>query len=160
MLPKSYLKVIAACVIYESTLSKNAKIQALRFIENEASEMQLKVFINEGKICQVSESEVIQDAVFIPAMVIAAALGVAKVAYAQFLSKAATACVGKKFVEKQKCMRDYRIKANAVKISALKREMSKCNQTNNVKKCQNIFLKHINRIEKQIQKDKIKDIRR
>ena len=160
MLPKSYLRVIAAYMVYESALSKIAKIQAFRFIELEASDIQLKVFINEGKIRQVYEGEMIQDAVFIPALIIGAALGAAKMAYSQFLSKAAIKCKGKEHSEKQKCMRDYRIKANYVKVAALKREISKCNQTNNVKKCRDLFLKHIKKIESQIQKDKIKNIRR
>ena len=156
MLPKSYLKVIAGCVIYESELSKYAKIQALRFIEYEASEMQLKAFIAEGKIRQVSEDEIFTEvAIWVPAMVIAAALAAGRVAYDQFYSKASKACKGKGLKEKQRCIRDFRLKASYAKLAALKREMGKCGQTNDAKKCRESFLKHIGKVEKQIQKDRI-----
>jgi len=154
MLQKSYLKVIAAYIIDESHFSKYAKIQMLRFIENDASESQLKVFITEGKIQSEGEniSEIAPIAV---ALVIGAGLAVGKVAYNRFFSDVAKACAGRKQDDKRRCIRDFKLKASYAKLTALKREMGKCNQTNNVKKCRNTFIKHMNKIEKQIQKDRV-----
>jgi len=156
MLSKSYLKVIAAYIVYESNLSKYAKIQMLRFIENEASESQLKVFINEGKIRKVYEGEVISE---VGPIAVAAIIGVAiaagKAAHAKFFSNAAKACAGKEREEKKKCMQDFKLKANYARMAALKREMGKCSQTDDIKKCRDNFMKHIVRIEKQIRKDRV-----
>lgn len=155
MLPKSYLKVIAACVVYESKLSKYAKIQMLRFIENEASEKQLKVFINDGEIRKVSENEVVSEvAIVIPAMLVAAALSVARMSYDKIFSQAAKSCADKEGDNKKRCMRDFKLKSHYAKLTALKREMGKCNQTNNAKKCREIFIKHMRKIEKQVQRDR------
>jgi len=154
MLQKSYLKVVAAYIVDESTLSKYAKIQMLRFIENDASEAQLKVFITEGKIR--SESENISEiAPIAAALVIGAGLAVGKAVYNKFYSDVAKACAGRKQDDKRRCIRDFKLKASYAKLTALKREMGKCNQTNNVKKCRNTFIKHMKKVEKQIQKDRV-----
>ena len=156
MLPKSYLKVIAACVVNEANLSKYAKIQMLRFIESEASESQLRVFITEGKIRNVSEDEIISEIpVLIPAMIIASALAVARIAHDRFFSQAAKACADKDRDDRKRCMRDFKLRANYAKLTALKREMGKCNQTSDVKKCRDTFMGYMKKIEKQIQKDRI-----
>jgi len=156
MLSKSYLKVIAAYIIYESNLSKYAKIQMLRFIENEASESQLKVLITEGRIRKISESEIILEVgPLAVAIIIGAAIAAGKAAHARFLSAAAKTCAGKDREDKKKCIRDFRFKANYAKVAALKREIGKCSQTNDVKKCRDNFTKYIGRIEKQIRKDRV-----
>ena len=155
MLSKSYLKVIAAYIVHESNLSKYAKIQILRFVENEASKSQLKVLITEGRIRNVSEDEVVSEAIIVPAMIIAAAVAAGKVAHAKFLSNAAKACAGKEREEKKKCMRDFKLKANYARLAALKREVSKCSQTSDRKKCRDNFIKHIEKVEDQIRKDRV-----
>lgn len=152
MLPKSYLKFIAAYSVYESNLSKYAKIQALRFIRNEASESQLKIFINEGKIRRVSEDEIVNEVlpfVLIPALLaIAAAAG--KVAYNRVVMNSVKECAELKGDDKRRCVSEYKIKANYAKLAALKKEMVKCNQAHNVKKCRDVFTKHIRKIERKI----------
>lgn len=140
MLPKSYLKVIAASVVYESTLSKKAKIQALRFIETEASVEQLAELLSEGMLKS--------------AMLFVASRSYARIAYDKYFSQSAKVCAGRE--NKPLCMKEFKIKANMARIAALRREMSKCGQTDNAKKCRNMFIKHINKIEKQIQKDRVK----
>lgn len=157
MLQKSYLKLICASIIYESNLSKYAKIQAIRYVENEASECQLNIFINEGKIRKLSENEIISEAipVIAAALVTAAAFAVGKSVYNKFYSNVAKACAGRDRDDKKRCIQDFKLKANYARLAALKKEMGKCNQTNNVKKCRNTFLKHMKKIEKQIQKDRI-----
>ncbi|MHA1816068.1 MAG: hypothetical protein ACTSX1_08690 [Candidatus Heimdallarchaeaceae archaeon] len=155
MLPKSYLKLMAAHVVHKSELTRYSKVQALRFIE-EASGRQLLVFMKEGQIRQVSDEENLSEIVpiLIAPLVVAAAAASGAV-FSRFFSQAARACSGKKGKEKTVCVKDYRIRANRARLAALKREMGKCNQTNNVKKCRNMFLKHAKKIETQIQKDKV-----
>ncbi len=156
MLSKSYLKVIAVYIVYESKLSKYAKIQILRFIESGASESQLNIFITEGKIRKLSEGEIISEIpILVPAMIIGAAIAAGKAAHAKFYSNAAKVCAGKEREEKKKCMQDFRIKANYARLAALKREMGKCSQTDDLKKCRENFIRHIGKIEKQIQKDRV-----
>ena len=157
MLQKSYLKLICASIVCESNLSKYAKIQMIRFIENEASERQLTIFINEGKIQKVSEAEIISEIAPIVAvpLITAAAFAVGKSVYNKFYSNVAKACAGRDRDDKKRCIRDFKLKANYARLSALKKEMGKCNETNNVKKCRNTFLKHMKKIEKQIQKDRV-----
>jgi hypothetical protein len=159
MLQKSYLKLIAASIVCESNLSKYAKIQVFRFIENEASELQLTIFINEGKIQKVSEAEITSEiapiAVVAVSLITAAAFAVGKSVYNKFYSNVAKACAGRDRDDKKRCIRDFKLKANYARLGALKKEMGKCNETNNVKKCRNNFLKHMRKIEKQIQKDRV-----
>ena len=156
MLPKSYLKLMAAHVVYKSELTQYSKIQALRFIE-EASERQLLVFMSEGKIRRVSEDENLSEIApfLLIAPLVAAAVATSSVVFGRFLSQAAKSCSGKKGKEKTLCIKDYRVRANLAKLSALKREMGKCNQTNNVKKCRNMFMKHVKKIEGKIKKDRV-----
>jgi len=157
MLPKSYLKFIAAYNVYESNLSSYAKIQALRFIEGEASESQLKIFINEGKIRNVADGEIISEIlpVIVAAAIVAAAAALGKIAYQKVIMNAVKECSQLKGDDKKRCVRDYKTKANYAKLTALKKEMVKCNQTNNVKKCRNMFIKHMRKIEQKIQKDRV-----
>lgn len=156
MLSKSYLKVVTAYIVCESNLSKYAKIQMLRFIENEASKSQLKILVIEGRIRKVSEGEVISEVGPIAvAIIIGVAVAAGKAAHAKFLGAAAKACVGKDREDKKKCMRDFRLKAGYARIAALKREMGKCSQTNDVKKCRDNFTRHIGKVEKQIRKDRV-----
>lgn len=150
MLQKSYLKAVAAYIVFESTLSKISKIQLLRFIENEASNNQLKVFINTGEIKKESEIENVSEAVFVPAMIIAAAFLTGKKAYEYYKDEGRKACSNKSGTDKKICMAKFKIKATTAKINALKKEMVKCNKTNNVKKCKNTFQKYINKFEKKI----------
>ncbi len=156
MLPKSYLKFIAAYTVHESNLSRYARIQTLRFI-NEASESQLKVFINEGRIRNVSEDEVVSEvATFIvAAALIAAAAAAGKIAYQKVIMNAVKECSEMKGKDKKRCVREYKIKADYAKMAALKKEVVKCNQTNNVKKCRNAFIKQMKRVEKRILKNKV-----
>jgi hypothetical protein len=151
MLPKSYLKVIAAYVVYESKLSRYAKIQMLRFIENEASENQLIVLVTEGEIRKISESEIISEIpLLVPAMLAAAAVSAGRMAYDKIFSQAAKACADRDTNNKKQCMKEFKLKSYYAKLTALKREMGKCNQTNNVKKCRDMFTKYIRKIEDQV----------
>jgi hypothetical protein len=153
MLPKSYLKLMAAHVVHKSKLEYYSKIQALRFIE-EASERQLLVFMSEGVIRGEEEISEIAPVVLI-APLVAAAVAVSSVAYGRYLGPAAKACASRKGKDRTVCIKNYRVRANMARLAALKREMSKCNQTNNMKKCRAMFMKHMKRIEGKIKKDRV-----
>lgn len=151
MLPKSYLKVIAACVVFESKLSKTAKTQLIRFIESEASEAQLTVFINTGEIKKDADVQKIsEEGKLVPAMIIAAALVVGKKAYDYFKDESRKACAGKEGDQKKICIAQFKAKAAKAKVAALKKEMAKCNRTDDAKKCRNTFMKYIQKYEKQM----------
>ncbi len=151
MLPKSYLKFIAASVVYEADLSKYAKIQLMRFIENSESASQLHLFLVEGKIGNPSECENVSEGKILKAaLILAAALAAGKLVYNNFLTKAARACSGAKIADRVKCINQFKKKADIGKLATLKRESSKCNQTSNVKKCRNMFANHIKKIEDRI----------
>lgn len=151
MLPKTYLKFIAASIVYEASLSKYSKVQLIRFIED-ASYDQLATFIKKGYI---KEPEKVSEAFVVPAMLIVAAVSAANLIYDRNFSNAARDCAGRQnSKEKTQCLKNYRIRANTAKVAALKREIPKCSQTNNIKKCRDMFLKRIQKIENQIQRDK------
>jgi hypothetical protein len=152
MLPKSYLKVIAASIVYESRLSKTAKTQLMRFIESDASCLQLKAFINTGGIKKESEIEDITelDVEASWAMIVASALNAGKKIQDRFSNEAKRACADKVGAQKKICILKYKQKASKVKIAALQREMSKCNKTSKPKKCREIFEKHIKRLQKDL----------
>lgn len=44
------LKIIAGAIVVESKLSKGAKLQLLSFIQNEATDTQVKALLLDGKI--------------------------------------------------------------------------------------------------------------
>jgi hypothetical protein len=47
------VKILAGMIVIESKLSKTAKLQLLNFLKNEASEVQAKVLLLDGKIVYV-----------------------------------------------------------------------------------------------------------
>jgi hypothetical protein len=60
---KSELKLLAACMVKESKMTKSAKIQMFNFIQHEATEPQLKALLLDGKITKLDEQaqEIIND---------------------------------------------------------------------------------------------------
>ena len=153
MLPKSHLKVIAAHMVYESGFSKTAKIQLIRFIED-ASVSQLNIFVTEGRISKDNISEVNPLKYLPPVLLIRGALAAGKAAYNKFFGPAVKACRGKSGDDKKRCIRDFKLKALYAKLAALRKDMGKCNQTNDANKCRNTFLKHMKLVEKQIAKER------
>lgn len=57
------LRLFAAAVISESKLSKSAKLQLLNFIEEEATDAQVKALLMDGKIVKLDEQaeEIVND---------------------------------------------------------------------------------------------------
>ena len=151
MLPKSALQTIAACMVYDEDMSKPAKMQVLRFIES-ASEKQLQHYIVHGNIVAEQEVEISEIAFLVPAAIIAAAAAAGRAIYNNEFSKAAKACQAEEGQTKKDCMKKFKLRGLSGKISAMKREMGKCNQTSRPDKCRTMFAKYIQDAEKQLKK--------
>lgn len=147
MISKEAAKLIAINMIYESSLSKTSKIQLVRFVED-ASINQLSHFILHQEIVKEDETS-INEFVQIAAIT-ALAVAAGSAAYSKYFSDAAKACSDKKGMDKKICIKGYKLKGMSAKISALRKEMSKCNQTLKPDKCRKTFQKYIKNIEKQI----------
>ena len=150
MLPKSALQTIAACMVYDDNISKPAKIRLVRFIEL-ASEKQLQHFIIHGTIVENKDVHV-EANFFRNAAIIGTALAVGRAIYSNEFSKAAKACAEMKGDEKKICMKRFKIRGTAGKISALRKEMGNCNQTSRPDKCRKMFVNYIRNAEKQMKK--------
>jgi hypothetical protein len=141
MLSKSALKTIAACMVYESKeLSKPAKMQLVRFIEN-ASPLQLQHYIVHDEIVRGKDAQI--QEFLAPALLIAAAIAAGRAFYNNYFSKAAKECQEKENVAKKVCMKRYKLRGISGQISALQREMGKCNQTLRPDKCRKTFQQYI-----------------
>ena len=54
------LKIFCGKVIVDSKLSKQAKLQLLNYVQHEADETQLKLFLLDGKIDRVTEDDAVE----------------------------------------------------------------------------------------------------
>jgi hypothetical protein len=136
-------------MVYDSDMSKPGKMQMVQFIES-ASEKQLQHYIIHGEV--VKEKDTIVEAFFLPAVIIGAALAAGRAIYDTEFSKAAKACPEMKGAAKKECMKRFKVRGISGKISALRREMGKCNQTSRPDKCRKMFMDYIKNAEKQMRK--------
>lgn len=151
MLPKSAFQTIAACMVYDSDESYQSKMQLVRFIES-ASISQLQHYIIHGDIVKEEETDVNEIALLIPATIIAAAAAAGRAIYDNEFSKAAKACQPMQGSAKKSCMKRFKLRGISGKLSALRREMGKCNQTSRPDKCRKMFMSYIQTAEKQMKK--------
>lgn len=161
---KSQLKTISSYMVYNSNLRSQAKSLIFSWLENEATEIQMKAFLLEGKIMKVDkqsydiinsrfENKYDLNEVWPIVAGAASALAIfqaARQVYARYYSAAAKACRGNP--NKAFCMISARIKAEQAKLAMIRRDMSKCNKAANVKKCQKTLQGHMKTIEKKIVK--------
>lgn len=153
MLPKIALQMIAACMLYESDMPRPAKLQMLYFIENATTEIELRNYIVYGKFSTGPEIDKVNEASFLlPGAVIASAIAAGRAFYEKQFGEAARACIKLKGQLKKDCMQKFKLKGMSGKISALRREMGKCNQTLRPDKCRKMFLNYIKTAEKQMRK--------
>jgi hypothetical protein len=160
------LRLYAAEIVVESDLSKAAKVQLINFIQNEATDAQVKALILDGRIIKLDEQaeEIVNDRFDLlevdPASVeagmmmggvgaIGAMLGavVARAAYKvyrNYLSKAGRACAGRSGEDRQRCIGDFKVRA---KIAALKAASTKCSQAKDPEKCKAKLQKKIAKLE-------------
>jgi hypothetical protein len=152
-LNKSALQTIAACMVYESDLSKSSQVQLIRFIE-EATEKQLQHYILHEEIVKDSEVQINELIPFLAAAaILSAAVAAGRAIYDGEFSKAAQACKDQEEgVRKSGCIKRFKLRGITGKISALRREMGKCTQTVKPDKCRKMFAKYIANAQKQMRK--------
>jgi len=140
------LRLYAAEVVVSSKMSKPAKIQMLEFIQKEATDVQVKALLLDGKIVKLDEQAegIINDRfnlLEIDPLVGGAILGgllgppavkAATKFYINWISKAGQACSSLQGKEKQFCIKKYRLNG---KIKALQSLLNKCNNSKNPEKC-------------------------
>ncbi|HUU88825.1 MAG TPA: hypothetical protein VMX17_13890 [Candidatus Glassbacteria bacterium] len=153
------LKLVAYLMVYESDLSKPAKLQLVNFLK-EATEPQIKLFVVEGRVGNVSQKQELEldsilevapiAAYYASGIVWGAAIALAMKAFNKYHGEAAKACAEKRGREKKLCMNVYTVRAYQQKITVLKTEAGKCNQTADPKKCREKFIKNIKVVEKQL----------
>jgi len=81
-------------------------------------------------------------------VVVAAALYAAYRIYKNYFSKAAKACKGKTGIEREKCLKQFKINAAKLQITQLKSHYNDCNKTNNPVSCKEKIRKRILKLEK------------
>jgi hypothetical protein len=154
------LRLFAAEAVIVSELSKQAKHQLLNFIQNEATDAQVKALVLDGRIVKLDEQaeEIVNERFaileFDPVtawlgMTVAAfgatGLLMAKNIYKTYMSKAGRACAGRSGEDRQRCISKFKAKA---KLEALKKLLARCDQTKNPEKCKAKLSKKIARMEK------------
>ena len=156
------LRLVAACLVHEASLSETSKIQLLRFIRG-ASEPQLKLFVIEGKVGNVTDEqelyldEQLQEvapiaAYYASGVVFSMATALATRVFSKYFGEMARACAEKKGKEKKVCRTRYMLRAYQEKIAVLRREAGKCNQTSKPEKCQERFIRMIKNVDQQLVK--------
>jgi hypothetical protein len=151
MLPRSALQTIAACMLYESDLPSSEKKYIIRFIEM-ATENQIKHYIVHGELVSDNRTQVSELGWILSSALISAASAAGRAIYNKFFSDAAQACRDKKGPVRKACMKNYKLRGVAGKISMLRREMGKCGQTAKPDKCRKMFIKYIRNADKQMRK--------
>jgi hypothetical protein len=169
------LKLLAGNIIVNSTLVKESKLQLLNFIQHEASEPQIKVFLMDGKIVKLNEeTEVIVNERFqnheigqfinedLGAGVVTGSIlyGIAISSLLWTIYRVIRATINKKYelcgtfssgLKKKVCMTKLRLE-EATKIkNLLIKNMKECNKQKNPQKCIN---KHKKVIQKLTEKEK------
>jgi hypothetical protein len=152
------LKIIAGSIVTESKLSKQSKLQLLNFIQYEATDIQIKALLLDGKILTKIDKQteqIIEDRFknhnikkiineINPELMSAGIVGGTMLAIAgkmafnvsrNILNKAHRACKKFKENEKQKCLSKFRKEAAIKQIQVLQSYRGKCNKTKNPEKC-------------------------
>ncbi len=159
------LRIFAGQIVMESKMSTPTKLQLLPWLQSEATDSQVKAFLLDGKIVQLDDQaeEVVNDR-FESSQIneirvkagfgAIVALGVARKAYQTWMSKAAKACATvrkrKGFKAAKACRIEYQIKGEHAKISSLRRDIGKCSQTSNPRKCEKVIVKSMKGVEKKL----------
>jgi len=151
MLPKSAYQTIAACMLYDSDLPKDLKLEILEFIEHATSEQILHYLIHD-EFVRENETRLVDEGFILPAALITAASAAGRSIYSKYFSAGAQACRDKVGIAKKACMKHYKARGIAGKVSALRREMAKCANTPKPDKCRKMFLNYIRNAEKEMRK--------
>lgn len=149
MLPKSAYQAIAACMLYDSDMSKSLKLKILTFVEH-ASINQILHYLIHDEFVREDETRLVNEGFILTAALITAASASGRAIYSKFNSAGAQACRDKLGVAKKQCMKNYKLRGVAGKVSALRKEMGKCSQTPKPEKCRKMFINYIRNAEKEM----------
>lgn len=151
MLPKSAYQTIAACMLYDSDMSKAQKLRILEFIEK-ASSKQILHYLIHDEFVREGETRLVNEGFILTAALITAASAAGRAVYSKFNSVGQQACRDKLGLAKSACLKNYKARGVAGKVSALRKEMGKCSQTPKPEKCRKMFIKYIRNAEKEMRK--------
>lgn len=162
------LRLIAASIIVDSNLSKAAKQQMLNFIKEEATDVQVKALMLDGKIVRLDEQAeqivndrfeaLSEDPLVAAGMALApffiALVGQMVKSFKRRMTAGGSTCRKFKGAEYNKCMGKYQLDGEMEKMKVLKQAVSKCNQTKDPAKCHLKISKMIARQKRKIDKTK------
>jgi len=149
-----HFRMVAGTIVTNSKLNKESKLQLLNFIQNEATDVQIKALLLDGEILsdideQTEElinkrfenkflSEVNPEVMSVGIVAAGIAAIAGKMAFnmgRNILNKAHRACRKYTGNEKQKCLAKFKKEAALKQIQVLQSYKSKCNKDKNPKKC-------------------------
>lgn len=146
------LRIIAGAIVTESKLSKEAKVQLLNFIQKEASDIQIKALLLDGKILpKIDEQteEIINDrfisresdlviaaggAAMVGLIVAGIASEINKIRK-RILTKAGRACKSYTGDMHSKCVNKFKKESLGKELQLLQRGKEACKKSKDPKKC-------------------------
>ncbi len=158
------LRLIAGAIVTESKLSKGAKLQLLNFIQNEATDIQVKALLLDGEILtnidkqteqiindrfKLKENKLLSEDLFLTLTALSPAI-LSTLASAAFLgyvmrgayrvskkvmTKAGRACKSYTGNELARCKAKFQKEALTKELQLLKQARSKCSKTKEPQKC-------------------------
>lgn len=165
------IKIVAGTIVFESKLSKSAKLQLLNFIQNEASDAQVKALLMDGEITSLDEQaeeivnirfpqtdigrQLIEGPVGSIAgmMIFTPPLWAAWRGISGLLSSKRRKCgtfrISK---ERDKCLELVPIVGIRRRIELLKKAQGQCNKNKNPKKCVEAGNKAIQKTQQRLKK--------
>lgn len=168
---KNQLKLNAGFIVYESKLPKQAKLQLMKFIKNEASIAQLKVLLLDGEIIPKVDSiteQIINDRFLVSESALRSIFGILLltpglwIAYRGIraaLSERSKKCgifgMGK---ERDICMLKVKAQNAKAMVGLVQKSMVNCKQSKNPQKCIAVGQNKIKEFQNKAKKyeDKIK----
>jgi len=136
-------KIALAYIISESSLGKSDKINLLDYIQKLDSEI-------ADQLVNVDEIEV-KKMIGI-GILISTAYSLGRLGYNRYLSQAAASCRDKQGTDRSACIDLYKERGLKAKLDALRKESTKCNQTDNIAKCRKTFTDAIRKVEDEIRR--------
>lgn len=136
-------KIALAYIISESSLGKSDKLNMLDFIKDLDSEI-------AEQLINIDEIEV--KRLLGTAILISTAYSLGRLTHNRYMSQAASSCKGKSGDDKSACIRLYKERGMKGRLDALRKESTKCNQTDDMAKCRKTFTDAIRKVEAEIRK--------
>ena len=140
-------KAVLAYIISESSLKESDKINLIAYIEKLDPEI-AEGLINIDEIGPIGGLGKIIGV----GLLITTAYSLGRLAYNRYLTQAARACKDKEGIDRSACIDLYKERGLKARLAALRKESTKCNQTDNVAKCRKTFAEAIRKVEDAIRR--------